>query len=125
MPAGAPSERGFSKPLATFSLAIVAIALALFLFGGTLRRFVRESLMQRVTSAHYEILCPPGALPQDAMTEFAIQREPLFTALDKKLRDTASNMEIRIILDPNFPKSPAGETGQQPYSVLGTTIRTK
>ncbi len=121
----APSERGFSKPLATFSLAIVAIAVALFLFGGTLRRFVRESLMQRVTSSHYEILCPPGALPQNAMTEFAIQREPLFTALDKKLRDAASNAEIRIIFDPNFPESPASEPGQQPYSVSGTTIRTK
>jgi hypothetical protein len=121
----APTEQGFSKPLATFSLAIVTIAVALILFGGTLRRFGRESLMQRVTSSHYEILCPPGALPQDAMMEFAIQREPLFTALDKKLSDADSNTEIRIIFDPNFPESPAGETGQQPYSVTGTTIRTK
>jgi hypothetical protein len=121
----APSKQGFSRPLATFSLAIVTIAVALILFGGTLRRFVRESLMQRVTSSHYEILCPPGALPQDAMTEFAMQREPLFTALDKKLSDADSNTEIRIIFDPNFPESPAGETGQQPYSVTGTTIRTK
>jgi hypothetical protein len=121
----APTERGFSRPLATFSLAIVTIAVALILFGGTLRRFVRESLMQRVTSSHYEILCPPGALPQNSMTEFAIQREALFTALDKKLSDADSNTEIRIIFDPNFPESPAGETGQQPYSVTGTTIRTK
>jgi len=125
MTAKAPSERGFSNPLAIFSLAIAAILIALFFFGGNLRRFVRESLMQRVTSAHYEILCPPGALPQNAMTEFATQREPLFTALDKKLRDAASNMEIRIIFDLKFPESPAGETGQQPYSVSGTTIRTR
>jgi hypothetical protein len=121
----APSKQGFSRPLATFSLAIVTIAVALILFGGTLRRFVRESLMQRVTSSHYEILCPPGALPQDAMTEFAMQREPLFTALDKKLSDADSNTEIRVIFDPNFHESPAGETGQHPYSITGTTIRTK
>jgi len=81
--------------------------------------------MQSVTSSHYQILCPPGALSQDAMTEFAVQREPLFTSLDKKLRDAASNLEIRIIFDPNFPGPPASEGGQQPYSVSGTTIRTR
>ena len=119
------SERGFSKPLAIFSLSIAAIAMALFFFGGTLRRFVRESLMQRVTSSHYEILCPPGALSQQAMTEFATQREPLFTTLNKKLSDADSNIEVRIIFDPNFPGPTAGETGEQPYSVTGTTIRTR
>ena len=121
----APSERGFSKPLAIFSLSVAAIAVALFFFGGTIRRFVRESLMQRVTSAHYEILCPPGALSQDAMTEFATQREPLFTSLNKKLGDADSNMEIRIVFDPNFPGAAGRRVGQQPYSVTGTTIRTK
>jgi len=125
MTAKAPSERGFSKPLAIFSLSIAAIAVALLFFGGSLRRYVRESLMQRVTSAHYEILCPPGALSQDAMTEFATKREPLFTALDKKLGDPASNLEIRVVFDPNSPGPPAGESGPQPYSVAGTTIRTK
>jgi len=125
MTAKAPSERGFSKPLAIFSLAIAAILIALFFFGGNLRRFARESLMERVTSSHYEILCPPGTLSQNAMTEFATKREPLFTALDKKLGDPASNLEIRVVLDPNFPGPPASESGQQPYSVSGTTIRTK
>ena len=60
--------------------------------------------MQRVTSAHYEILCPPGALTQAAMTEFAARREPLFTALDKKLGGADSNRHIRIVFDPNFPR---------------------
>jgi len=124
MTAIAQSERGFSKPLAFFSMSIAVIVLALFFWGGTLRRFVRESLMQRVTSAHYEILCPPGALSQNAMTEFATQRESLFTALDKKLGDADSNLEIRIIFDPKF-SAPPSETTQQPYSVTGTTIRTK
>ena len=81
--------------------------------------------MQRVTSSHYEILCPPGALSQQAMTEFATQREPLFTSLNKKLSDADSNIEVRIIFDPNFTAPPGGETSQQPYSVAGTTIRTK
>ena len=62
-----------------------AIVLALPFFFGTIRRFVRESLMQRVTSIHYEILCPPKALTQDAMVTFAAQRERLFNALNKKL----------------------------------------
>jgi hypothetical protein len=121
----APSERGFSMLLAIFFLGIAAIVVAILFFGGTLRRFVREFLMQRVTSAHYEILCPPGALSQGAMKEFAIGREPLFTALDKKLRDVDSNGEIRIVFDADLPGLPAGEIGQQPYSVAGTTIRTK
>jgi hypothetical protein len=125
MTAMAPSESGFTKHLTIFSLGIAAIVVAVLFFGGNLRRFVRESLMQRVTSAHYEILCPPGALSQNAMTEFAIQREPLFTALDKKLGDADSNVEIRLIFDPTFPDPLSGETGQQPYSVTGKTIRTK
>jgi hypothetical protein len=119
------SEQSFSRPLAIFSLSVAAIAVALLFFGGTLRRFVRESLMQRVTSAHYEILCPPGALSQDAMTKFATKREPLFTSLNKKLRDADSNIEIRVVFDPDFTIPPAGESAQQPYSVTGTTIRTK
>jgi len=118
-------DRGIGTPLAIFSLSIAAIAAALLFFGGTIRRFVRESLMQRVTSAHYEILCPPGALSQDAMTEFATQREPLFTSLDKKVGDADSNKEIRVVFDPDFPGPPAEESAQQPYSVTGTTIRTR
>jgi hypothetical protein len=125
MTAMAPCGRGFIKPFAIFSLSAAAITVALLIFSGQLTRFVRESLMQRVTSAHYEIFCPPGALRQDAMTEFATHREPLFTALDKKLGDADSNVEIRIVLDTKFPSPPAGETGQPFYSVSGRTIRTK
>jgi hypothetical protein len=125
MIAKTPSEHGFSKPPAIFSISVAAIVVAILFFGGNLRRFVRESLMQSVTSAHYAILCPPGALSQGAMKEFAIRREPLFTALDKKLNDVDSNGEIRIIFDATFPGLPPGEIGQQPYSVTGTTIRTK
>jgi hypothetical protein len=118
-------DLGFSMPLAMFLPSLAAIVVVLVFFRGSLRQFVRESLMQRVTSAHYEILCPPGALSQDAMTEFVTQREPLFTSLDKKLGDADSNLEIRAIFDPDFPGTPADETRQQPYSVTGTTIRTK
>ena len=120
------SERGFGKPLAVFFLSTAAIALFLFYFGGNMRRFVRESLMQRVTSAHYEILCPPGSLSQDAVTTFAKQREPLFAALDKKLRDAGSNSMIRIIFDHAFAGSLPSDSELMPtYSVSGETIRTK
>src|SRR4029077_18550184 len=70
-------------------------------------------------------LCPPGALSQEAMRKFATEREPLFANLDKKLGDADSNKEIRVIFDSTFPGPPADEIGQQPYSVSGTTIRTK
>jgi hypothetical protein len=120
-----PQEKGIGRVLLIFALSVAAIAIALLFFGATLRRFVRESLMQRVTSSHYEILCPPGDLSQAAMTDFATAREPVFTALDKKLGDTESNLEIRIIFDPNFSAQPPDAAGQQPYSVSGTTIRTK
>ena len=121
----APSERGFSKAPVIFSLSIAAIVVSLFIYFSPLPQMVRESLMQRVTSAHYEILCPRGALPQEAMTEVATQRETLFTSLNKKLGNADSNLKIRIIFDPKFPRPPAGESGQQAYSVTGTTIRTK
>jgi hypothetical protein len=124
MTATRSSERGFSRQLTIFSLTTAAIAVFLFFWGSTLRRYVRESLMQRVTSAHYEILCPPGTLSRQAMADFASQREPQFTRLNKKLRDVDSNSEIRIIFDPNFPVQTTGEAGEPPYTVTGTTIRT-
>jgi hypothetical protein len=125
MTGNAPPDRGFIKPLTIFSLSIAAIVVALLLIGGALRRFVRESLMQRATSTHYDILCPPGALSQVAMTDFARQREPLFAALDEKLGDADSNQYIRIVFDPGFSGPPPDETGKQSYAVSGTTIRTK
>jgi hypothetical protein len=124
MTATASSERNFSKPLVIFSLTVAGFAVALLIFGTTIRRFFRESLMQRVTSAHYEILCPTGSLLQETMMDFATRRETVFTNLDKRLGDADSNMDIRIIFDPDFPAPPSDDTGQQPYSVTGTTIRT-
>jgi hypothetical protein len=125
MTARARSAQGFVRPSAIFLLSIAAIVVALFYFGGNLRRLVRESLMQRVTSSHYEILCPPGALTQSAMTEFAKQRETLFAALNKKLGDADSNMEIRVVFDSIFPEPQSVESPAQAYTVAGTIIRTK
>ena len=117
--------QGFIKPLAIFCLSLVAIVAGLVYFGGNLLRLVRESLMQRVTSSHYEIRCPPGALSQSAMTDFARQREPLFAALNKKLGDADSNMEVRVVFDPHFSEPPYVESNAQAYTVTGTTVRTK
>lgn len=122
----APSGRGFTKLAAILSLTIAGVAvIALLFFGGSLRRLFRETLMARVTSGDYEILCPRGALTENAMTQFAAQREPLFAALQRKLPGIDSNVRIRIILDPTFPGPPASDTARQSYSVAGTTIRTK
>src|SRR5712671_4359232 len=121
----APTERGFSKVGAAFALACVALALIVVVFARPLRRYVRESLMQRVTSAHYQVLCPPGALSQEVMTKFASQREPLFASLDGKLNDAASNAEIRIILDPHFKAGGTTASTTQVYEVTGRTIRTR
>lgn len=118
------SERGFAvRKAASIVLFASMIALVVF-FAGPLRRFLHESFMQRVTSAHYEILCPPGALTQDAMSQFASQRESLFTTLDGKLRDAGSNSEIRVIFDSNSSVADAA-SAPQPYTVTETTIRTK
>src|SRR4030088_1563247 len=119
----AHSERGFGKVGAAFALACVALALIVIVFARPLRRYVRESLMQRVTSAHYQVLCPPGALSQEAMMQFATQREMLFVALNRTLNDAASNSEIQVIFDPDF-KSGAASTGvAEAYDVTGATIR--
>ena len=119
----AASERGLGKVGAVFALTCVVLAVIVVFFGHALRRYARESLMQRVTSAHYQVLCPPGALSQEAMTQFATQREMLFVALNRKLNDAASNSEIRVIFDPDF-KAGAASTGvAEAYDVTGTTVR--
>jgi hypothetical protein len=117
-------QRGLSTTAATFVGGVLALLLILVFLGRPLRRLVRESLMQRVTSTHYQILCPPGAMSQETMREFAAERETLFASLDSKLGDSDSNAEIQIIFD---TKSPPVETAStaQPYAVSGTTIRTK
>ena len=119
------SERGGGKLVVMYLVTTAVAVLALPFFFGTIRRFVRESLMQRVTSVHYEILCPPKALTQDAMVKFAAQREHLFTALNKELGDADSNKEIRVIFDPKFSPVPPDTSGRQPYAVSGNTIRTE
>jgi hypothetical protein len=124
MTENASPERGFGKLLTVVFPTIAVLVVSVLIFFSPLPRFVRESLMQRVTSAHYRILCPPGTLSQKAMADFASQREPQFTRLNKKLRDADSNSEIRIILDPNFPVQTTGENGEPPFTVTGTTIRT-
>lgn len=118
-------EHGGGKLWIIYLLAIMAVVLALPFFFGAIRRFARESLMQRVTSVHYEILCPPKALTQDAIVKFAAQRERLFNALNHKLGDADSNKEIRVIFDPKYKPDSPDATGRQPYSVSGTTIRTE
>ena len=78
--------------------ALMALAVAIFT-PGSLRRWIHEALMQSVTSAHYEILWPPKTRPAAVMLQFAIERESLFTALDRKLDDAASNRQIRVVFD--------------------------
>jgi len=126
MTENAPSKRGLSKFLKTLFLAIVVVVAAIFIYLSPVRQFIRESFMQRVTSAHYEILCPTGALSQDAMMEFAKQREPLFAAMDKMLGNADSNATIHIILDPKLRGLPRadGILESPLYLVSGTTIRT-
>ncbi len=121
----APSERGFSKVGAALALTCVALVAIVFFFAGPLRRTIRESLMQSVTSAHYQILCPPGAMSTETMTQFMAQRESLFAKLGRKLNEAASNAEIRVIFDPEFRTTDAATGVGQLYAVTGTTIRTK
>ena len=120
----APGERGFGKVGAAFALVCLLLAVIAVFFGRPLRRYVRESLMQSVTSAHYQVLCPPRALSQEAMTQFATQREMLFAAVDRKLNDSASNGEIRVIFDPDFKPGAASSGAAQTYEVTGATVRT-
>src|SRR5258706_14273774 len=120
----APSESGLGKVGAVFSLLFLVLLVGVVFFARPLRRYLRESLMQSVTSAHYRVLCPPGAFSQAAMTQFATQREPLFTSLNGRLNDIASNAEIWVIFDPDFKASLAAVSPEQPYEVSGATVRT-
>jgi hypothetical protein len=124
MTGNAPSERGLARARWILVCAAAAILILFLFFRLPLRRFVRESLMQRVTSAHYEIRFPQGVLSPDAVTNFAMRRETLFAALDKKLGYADSNKEIRVVFDPAYSAA-AGDTSSQPYTVTGTIVRTK
>ncbi len=120
-----PSERGFVKSSAIVYLGGVALVIALYFYGGTILQFGRETLMRRATSAHYEILCPPWALSPNSVKEFAAQREFVFKRLNKKLDDAGSNVEIRIVFNPNYSDRQSSDAGARTYSVAGTTIRAK
>jgi hypothetical protein len=116
--------RGFSKTWALFSVFIAALATVLFFFGGAILPLVRESFMQRATSAHYEILCTRGALSLDAMEDFAGSRETSFTAMNKKLDGAAANVKIRIVFDNEFFRGWSDDRGSGTlYEVAGRTIR--
>ena len=118
------SQRGFSKRTAAVVLGFAALCVVLSFFVRPLRRFIRESFMQRVTSTHYEILCPPRAMTPEAMRNFASQREPLFTTLNQRLNGAGSNAEIRIIFYPDASALATAEGAGATYEVTGTTIRT-
>jgi hypothetical protein len=57
------------------------------------------------------------------MTQFATQREPLFTSLNGRLNDVASNAEIWVIFDPDFKASSAAVSPEQLYEVTDATVR--
>ncbi len=109
---------------AAIALGLAAFCVVLSFFVRPLRRFIRESFMQRVTSTHYEILCPPRAMTPEAMRNFASQREPLFTTLSQRLNGAGSNAEIRIIFYPDASALATAEGAGATYEVTGTTIRT-
>jgi hypothetical protein len=118
------SERGISRTVAIVTLAIAAILGGLLMVGRPVIRFVRESFMQRVASAHYEILWPQGTASLDAMSQFAQRRETLFTDLDKKLGGVGRNTKIRIVFEPRLTAQTGSEHGEASYAVDGATIRT-
>jgi hypothetical protein len=124
MKSEAPSEHGFGKVGSAFLVVFLTLIVLVLFYARPLRQYLRESLMQSVTSSHYRVLCPPGALSQEAMTQFAKQREPLFTSLDSKLNDVASNAEIQVIFDPAFKASAEATDSEKTFEVTGATIRT-
>jgi hypothetical protein len=117
------SDRGSGKLGAALALFFVCLIATATVLHRPIRRFIRESLMQRVTSAHYQIQCPPGALTQDVMRQFLQERESLFAAVDRRLNDAASNAEITLIFDPRF-REMTPEAGAAPYQIMGMRIRT-
>ncbi len=119
------TERGFAKSCVLISLICATIGIAAFFFGGALLQFARESFMRRTTSAHYEILCPPWALSLKSATEFASDREILFSRLNRKLTDAASSAKIRIVFNPDFSNQQSSRSDMRPYSVTGITIRSR
>jgi len=118
-------EGSWPKRFIYFFPALVAIVAALFLLGGPLGRLIRESFMEHITSAHYEVLAPANALSKGTMEQFAARRETVFATLNQRLGTSTSNAKIRVVLDPAFPGTTSSATSEQPYSVSGTTIRTK
>ena len=119
------SGRGVTRATVLLMLVSVFLVTLFGFYGRVLRRFVRESFMQHVTSAHYVIYCLPGALSQEIMTQFAMQRESVFNALDRKLGDADSNAEIQIFFDTDMPIPVETASTPKPYAVSGSKIRTK
>lgn len=117
-------QRISSKIFAVIFVIVAGSTLALYFYGGTLSRFIRESRMRRIASTHYEILFPESDSSAEAMTQFATQRETLFATIERNLGNAAADTKIRIIFDTVFLRSRRTASKEQPYSVSGTTIRT-
>ncbi len=118
------SERGFAKLAAAFTLILAALVLIAVFFGRPLQRYIRESRMQRATSAHFEILTPPGAVSEQSMTQFIAQQESLFTKLARKLGAADAKLKARIIFDSESPAAAETPGASPSYTVSGSTIQT-
>ncbi len=126
MTANAPSERGFSKPLVIFSLSIAAIAVALLFFGGH-----ASPVRPRILHAARDFRALRNSLPagrvvagrHDGIRDAA--GSPCSRPWTKSSATPIQTWKSASSSTPDFPAPPPDETGQQPYSVTGTTIRTK
>lgn len=115
-------SRGLWIILGIFFLALMVRTLGI---SNPLRHWIRESRVQRIASAHYQVSYPVGAIRQEALEQFLSQRESLFATLNDRLGGRASGARIRIIFDPEFSSKDFAPTATEFYSVDGMNIRTR
>jgi hypothetical protein len=108
--------------LGIFFLALLVRMLG---FSNPLRRWIRESRVQRTDSAHYQVSYPAGAILPEALHQFLSQRESVFATLNERLGGRASSALLRIIFDPEFSPKVSGRSAAEFYSVDKLTIRTR
>jgi len=95
----AASEQRVRQSRGDFRAACLALALIVIVFARPLCAYVRESLMQRVTSGALPNSLSPGALSQEAMTAIRDATGMLFVAVVRSQRCCIES-EIRVIFDP-------------------------
>jgi hypothetical protein len=110
------------------SQVALSLLLAIGLYNGLARagewrtRYAEQRL-ERLSTAHYEILYDPAAFPREAVERIGAEREQFLSDLSARLAADPEEVRVRLILYPSFVSKRAATRNDRTFTVSGNTIR--